>query len=185
MAYAFKRMKIPDVILVIPDIFKHERGYLMESYKKSEFKKNGINLDFVQDNHIKSKKGAIHGLHYQLNPYAQGKLVRVIKGSIFDVAVDIRKGSPTYGLYVAVKLTATNKKMLYIPPGFAHGVCSLEDKTEFVYKNTAEYSPKHRREIFWKDPEINIKWPKIKNIVSEKDKNAPFLRDADNNFVCR
>ena len=183
MPFIFKKLKIPEVILIEPKIFEDERGFFMEVYKYSEFSRFGVNKQFVQDNHSKSKKGVLRGLHYQKNPKAQAKLVRCIKGKIFDVAVDIRRGSPTYGKWIGVILSAENKKLLFIPTGFAHGFCALSDKTEVVYKTSEEYSVIHERGIIWNDPEINIKWP-IKNpIISEKDSKNPPLKEADNNFT--
>jgi len=182
MPFTFKRLEIPDVILVQPKVFGDERGFFMETYKASEFKKNGIDYDFVQDNHSRSQKGVLRGLHYQLKPMEQGKLVRCVKGRIWDVAVDIRKGSPWYGKWVAVELSEENKLMLWVPPGFAHGFVALEDGTEVIYKVTKEYAPELDRGIIWNDPDLAIDWP-IKNpILSEKDKNLPKLREAENNF---
>jgi len=184
MPFEFKRLEIPDVILIVPKVFGDDRGFFMETYKDSDFKKNGIDVNFVQDNHSKSNKGVIRGLHYQLNPKAQGKLVRVTKGRVIDVAVDIRKGSPYYGKHIAVELSGENKKMLWIPPGFAHGICILEDDTEFLYKvSGGEYSPENDRGIIWNDPEISIQWPIRNPQLSEKDANLPLLKNADNNFI--
>ncbi len=181
MPFEFERLEIKDVILVKPKVFQDERGFFLESYKKSDFVKNGIDKDFVQDNHSKSVKGVLRGLHYQLPPKAQGKLVRCIKGEIFDVAVDIRKSSPTFGKWVGVILSEENKYMLYIPEGFAHGFLTLSDEAEVLYKTTDEYAPDLDRGIIWNDPDINIKWP-IENIeqilLSNKDKNLPPLKDA-------
>lgn len=183
MPFSFKRLKIPDVILVEPKVFGDERGFFMETYKVSDFKKNGIDYNFVQDNHSKSQKGVLRGLHYQLKPKEQGKLVRCVKGRIWDVAVDIRKGSPWYGEWVAVELSEENKLMLWIPPGFAHGFVTLEDDTEVIYKVTKEYSPDFDRGIIWDDPDLAIDWP-IKNpILSKKDRNLPKFKDAENNFA--
>ncbi len=183
MPFKFKRLEIPEVVLIEPIIFEDERGFFMETYKYSDFVKFGIKEIFVQDNHSKSKYGVLRGLHYQKNPNAQGKLVRCIKGEIFDVAVDIRKGSPTYGKWVGVILSEENKRMLYIPKGFAHGFCVLSDEAEVVYKCTAEYSPDDDRGIIWNDKDIGINWPVKNPILSEKDKKHPPLREADNNFI--
>ncbi len=182
MTFEFKRLEIPGVILITPKVFSDERGFFMESYKESEFKANGINFEFKQDNHSKSSKNVLRGLHYQLEPYAQGKLVRVITGKIFDVAVDIRKGSPTFGKWVSAELSEDNKKMLWIPPGFAHGFLSLEDNTNVLYKSTNEYNKESERGISWNDPEIGIKWPINNPLLSDKDKKHPILKDADINF---
>jgi dTDP-4-dehydrorhamnose 3,5-epimerase len=153
----------------------------METYKASYFIEAGINYTFVQDNHSKSKKGVLRGLHYQLNPKAQGKLVRCIKGKIWDVAVDIRKGSPWYGKWVGVELSEENKYMLWIPPGFAHGFVALED-SEIIYKCTEEYDPALDRGIIWNDPEVNITWTAVAPILSPKDSKLPMLKDAEINF---
>lgn len=182
MPFEFIKLEIPDVVLIKPLVFPDERGFFMETFKKSDFVRNGINYDFVQDNHSKSKKGVLRGLHYQLNPKAQGKLVRCIKGKIWDVAVDIRKGSPWYSKWVAVELSEENKHMLWIPPGFAHGFVALED-AEMIYKCTAEYAPELDRGIIWNDPELAISWPVKEPILSPKDAKLPFLKDAENNFV--
>jgi len=182
MPFEFKELEIPDVILVIPKVFEDDRGFFMETFKISDFKAYGISYEFVQDNHSKSKKGVLRGLHYQLYPKAQGKLVRCIRGRIWDVAVDIRKGSPWYGKWVAVELSEENKLMLWIPPGFAHGFVALED-AEIIYKCTAEYAPELDRGIIWNDPELAINWPVEKPILSPKDAKLPFLKDAENNFV--
>jgi dTDP-4-dehydrorhamnose 3,5-epimerase len=185
MPFEFIRTDLSEVILIKPKVFGDERGFFMESYKKSDFEKVGIDEDFVQDNHSKSKKGILRGLHYQLNPRAQGKLVRCIRGKIFDVAVDIRRGSPTFGKYIAVELSEENHLMLWIPKGFAHGFLTLSEEAEVIYKvSGSEYSPEHDRAIRWNDPEINIKWPiDGEPILSPKDQQAPLLKDAEINFV--
>ncbi|ADY74003.1 dTDP-4-dehydrorhamnose 3,5-epimerase [Desulfurobacterium thermolithotrophum DSM 11699] len=185
MPFEFIRTEIPEVVIVKPKVFGDERGFFMETYKKSDFEKAGIDTDFVQDNHSKSVKGVLRGLHYQLEPKAQGKLVRCIKGKVFDVAVDIRKGSPTFGKWVGVELSSENKLMLWIPKGFAHGFLTLSEEAEIIYKvSGSEYSPEHDRSIRWNDPDIGIEWPLDgEPILSEKDKLAPFLKDAEINFV--
>ena len=182
MSFEFMDTNIPEVKVIIPKVFKDKRGFFIESFKKSDFVKNGIPFEFVQDNYSNSSKDVLRGLHYQLNPQSQGKLVRCIKGSLLDVVVDIRKGSPTYGKYVSVKLTGINFKMLWVPPGFAHGFLSLEDNTEMMYKCTEEYSPDYDSNIAWNDFEIGINWGINDPIISEKDKFAPSLKDAKNNF---
>jgi len=181
MPFEFIRLEIPDVILIKPKVFEDERGFFLEVYKYSDFKQAGINCNFVQDNHSKSKKGTLRGLHYQLEPKAQGKLIRCIKGKIWDVAVDIRKGSPTFGKWVAVELTEENKWMLWIPSGFAHGFVALED-CEIIYKCTEEYAPELDRGIIWNDPDLAISWPIENPILSQKDSNLPRLKDAEINF---
>ena len=187
MPFEFIRTDIKEVILIKPKVFKDERGFFLESYKKSEFEKNGITDIFIQDNHSKSVKGVLRGLHYQKEPEAQGKLVRCIKSKIFDVAVDIRKNSPTYGRWVGYELSEENKLMLFIPKGFAHGFLTLSEEAEIIYKvSEAEYSKEHDKGIIWNDKTINIKWPleHIKEIIlSDKDKNLPTLEQADNNFL--
>ena len=181
MPFEFIKLEIPDLILVKPKIFQDERGFFTETYKATDFKTIGISYNFVQDNHSKSKKGVLRGLHYQLNPKAQGKLVRCIKGKIWDVAVDIRKGSPWYGKWVAFELSEENKHILWIPPGFAHGFVALED-SEIIYKCTEEYDPTLDKGIIWNDPDINISWPFKDPILSLKDSNLPMLKDAEINF---
>ena len=183
MPFEFKRLKIPDVILVIPKVFEDERGFFAETYKRSDFIKNGVPFDFVQDNHSKSNKGVLRGLHYQLNPKAQGKLVRVVRGALLDVAVDIRRGSPYYAKWISVELNAENKHMLWVPPGFAHGILILENNTELLYKVTEEYSPENDRGILWNDRELGIKWPTNEPVLSAKDAKQRLLKDAENNFV--
>ncbi|NPA52868.1 MAG: dTDP-4-dehydrorhamnose 3,5-epimerase [Aquificae bacterium] len=182
MPFEFERLDIPEVVLIKPKVFSDDRGFFLESYKKSDFVKSGITKDFVQDNHSKSVKGVLRGLHYQLPPKAQGKLIRCVKGKIFDVAVDIRKSSKTFRKWVGVTLSEENKHMLYIPEGFAHGFLTLTDFAEVLYKTTDEYAPELDRGIIWNDPDINIKWPleEIEEILlSEKDRNLPFLKDAE------
>ena len=183
MPFTFKKLDIPDVILITPKIFGDDRGYFVETFKQSEFEINGIKYDFVQDNESKSKAGVVRGLHYQLQPKEQGKLVRVVQGKLFDAVVDIRKGSPYYGKWVGVTLTAESKQMLWVPPGFAHGVCILEDNTTHCYKVTNEYSPENDRGILWNDPKIGIKWPIRDPSLSSKDQSQPTLEHADNNFT--
>jgi len=173
--------KISEVKIVKPKVFKDERGFFLEFYKKSDFEKLGLNFDFVQDNHSKSVKGVLRGLHFQEKPCEQGKLVRCIKGNIFDVAVDIRPESPYFKKWVGVELSEENSLMLWIPPGFAHGFLALSDEVEIVYKvSHCEYSPKHDKGIVWNDKDLNIQWP-LENIgtpiLSEKDKHLPTLKE--------
>lgn len=182
MPFKFERLEINGLVLVRPDVFKDERGFFMEDYKQSDFHTNGINYDFVQGNHSKSQKNVLRGLHYQLKPAEQGKLVRVIKGEIFDVSVDIRRDSPTYKKWVSVNLSEENKLMLFVPPGFAHGFVTLEDNTEVIYRVTKEYSKAHERGIIWNDPTLNIKWPIENPILSQKDSMWPELNSAESNF---
>ena len=152
--------KISGVLIIEPKVFGDERGFFFESYNEKAFNEaTGVSPRFVQDNHSKSVKGVLRGLHYQLPPKAQGKLVRVVQGEVFDVAVDIRKDSPTYGQWVGEVLSADNKKQLWIPPGFAHGFLTLSDTAEFLYKTTDYWSPEHERAILWNDATLNIDWP--------------------------
>lgn len=184
MPFNFQRLEIPDVIFVEPKVFGDERGFFLEIYKHSDFSQFGIIEHFVQDNYSSSTAGVLRGLHYQKNPKAQGKLVRCLKGKIFDVAVDIRKGSPYYGRWVGKELSEEQGNMLYIPAGFAHGFLVLSDKADVLYKCTEEYSAQHDRGIIWNDPAISIQWPvNGRPILSAKDKMHPPLADADNNFV--
>lgn len=183
MPFKFRRCAIPDVKVIEPPYFGDERGFFSETYKYSEFGFNGIDLAFIQDNQSGSRQGVLRGLHYQINPAAQGKLVRVLKGAIYDVAVDIRRDSPYCGRWVAETLSRDNRLMLWIPPGFAHGFVTLEDDTEVLYKTTDEYAPEYERGIIWNDPAIGISWPLDNPIVSEKDRSLPLFMDAENNFV--
>jgi len=183
MPFTFEKLDIPDVILITPRIFEDERGSFHESYKASDFADQGISTNFKQDNHSVSKKGVLRGLHFQMPPKTQGKLVRVISGSLFDVVVDIRKGSPTYGKHVSVVLSAENNKILWVPAGFAHGVLALSDNTELLYKCTEEYSVDHERTIKWDDPELGIEWPLDNPVLGEKDKNKPTLSEFESPFV--
>ena len=164
-------LRIPDVKLIEPDVFEDERGFFYESFNQQKFNEAvGEKITFVQDNHSKSSKGVLRGLHYQEEPFAQGKLVRVIAGEVFDVAVDIRKNSPTYGQWVSEILSAENKKQLWIPEGFAHGFLTLSDYAEFLYKTTTFYSKSSEKTIHWKRNDFDIKWPFLKNVIlSNKD----------------
>ncbi len=181
----FIPLEIPDVIIIEPDVFGDNRGYFLETYRRDEFAKNGIDVEFVQDNMSSSVRGVMRGLHYQLDPAAQGKLVRVVRGEVFDVAVDIRKGSPWFGKWVGQLLSSEDKRAMYVPPGFAHGFCVLSDVAEFHYKCTGYYSPKHERGILWNDPAVGIEWPIAigEAILSEKDADNPLLADAEINCV--
>jgi len=183
MPFKFNRLEIPDLILIEPRVFEDERGFFMEFYNLKDFNQSGIDAEFVQDNHSHSRKGVLRGLHYQLRPMEQGKLVRCVRGIIFDVAVDIRRGSPTYGEWVGVILSEENKNMLYIPPGFAHGFCVLSNEADVIYKVTNFYSPEHERGIIWNDPDIGIEWPIKDPILSERDSKLPTLKEVENNFV--
>ena len=180
MPFTFEKQKIEDVILVKPKVFGDNRGFFMEAYKKSEFFKNGITVEFNQDNHSKSSKGVLRGLHYQAYPYGQAKIVRCGRGRIFDVAVDIRPNSKTFGEYVKVELSEDNKNMLFIPSGFAHGFVVLSDEAELLYKASGEYNPNADRGVLWSDKDINIDWGiDFEPILSEKDKIQPKLSDIN------
>lgn len=165
------------LLIVKPAVFEDDRGYFFESYNRDKFLAHGIDVNYVQDNESKSKKGVLRGLHFQNPPYAQGKLVRVMHGSVLDVAVDLRKDSPTYGQSSSIVLSGENKWMYWIPEGFAHGFLTLEDDTVFFYKCTNIYSKPAEGSIRWNDPDLNIDWGIKDPIVSEKDKNAPWFKD--------
>lgn len=182
MPFTFTPTELKDVIVVEPAAFPDDRGFFMETYKRSAFAEAGM-PEFVQDNYSRSSRDVLRGLHYQKDPHAQGKLVGVISGAILDVAVDIRKGSPTYGDWVGVELTAENRKRLYVPPGFAHGFYVESDWADVMYKTTAEYAPEVDRGIAWNDPAIGVVWPTDDPDLSDKDRDHPLLDDADNNFV--
>lgn len=182
--FNFIKTGIEGVTVVEPTVFGDHRGYFMETYNKAEFDAAGLDMVFVQDNESKSKKGVLRGLHFQkMNP--QGKLVRVLEGEVYDVAVDLRKGSPTFGKYEGVILSAENKRQFYIPEGFAHGFVVLSDTATFVYKCTRLYDPKDEGGLFWNDPAIGIPWPMEKlgegfePLLSEKDTRNPLLKDLD------
>jgi dTDP-4-dehydrorhamnose 3,5-epimerase len=172
---------IPDVLLIEPCVFEDARGFFFESFREDVFRKEtSLNVSFVQDNHSKSVKGILRGLHYQLPPFAQGKLVRVIQGEVFDVAVDLRKASPTFGKYVSQILSAENKKQMWIPEGFAHGFLTLSQTSEFLYKVTSTYSPKDERCIIWNDDFLKIRWPKDFSIqTSLKDSMGLVFPSAE------
>ncbi len=169
-------------MLIDAKAFADERGFFAEMYKRSEFLNQGVSPAFVQDNWSHSTCGVLRGLHYQKRPAAQAKLVSVIRGEIFDVAADIRKGSPTYGHWVGAILSDSNHHMLYVPEGFAHGFCVLSDEADVWYKVSSEYSRDHERGIIWNDPEIGIRWPIQEPLISPRDAQYPPLNRADNNF---
>ena len=176
----FRPLSIPDIILFEPEVFRDHRGFFFESYNQKLFQEATISSSiFVQDNHSQSTRGVLRGLHYQLNPQAQGKLVRVVQGQVFDVAVDIRKSSPTFGKWVGETLSGENKKQLWIPKGFAHGFITLSSTAELLYKVTDYYSQELERCIHWKDPHIGIDWKMEDISLSEKDAQGPNLPEAD------
>ncbi len=183
MRFKFLTTDILGVILIEPQVFRDNRGIFMEFYRRSEFSARGIHDTFIQDNHSHSLRGVIRGLHYQKNPKAQAKLIMALRGEVFDVAVDIRKGSPTYGKWVGVVLSEGKKQMIYIPAGFAHGFCVLSEEAQVVYKATQEYDPELDRGIIWNDSDIGINWPVELPIVSPRDSQLPCLRESDNNFI--
>lgn len=175
------KSEIADVLIVEPRVFGDERGFFYESFNQEVWaEKTGLDVSFVQDNHSKSSRGVLRGLHYQLPPAAQGKLVRCVSGEVFDVAVDIRKSSPTFGQWVGILLSAANKRQLWIPTGFAHGFMVLSESAEFLYKTTSYYAPEYERAIRWDDTELKILWPEVvKPVLSSKDAEASLFSQAD------
>jgi dTDP-4-dehydrorhamnose 3,5-epimerase len=169
------RTEIPDVLILEPKVFGDERGFFLESYNKRAFREaTGLDVEFVQDNHSRSKRGVLRGLHYQIRQ-PQGKLVRVIAGEVFDVAVDLRRSSPSFGKAVSFGLDAGSKRMAWVPPGFAHGFLVVSDQAEVVYKTTDYYAPQHERTILWNDPALGIRWPGGEPVLSERDRGYPDL----------
>lgn len=186
MSVSIVSLDIPAVKRVVPKVHRDPRGYFCETYSARDLAKGNIDANFVQDNHsLSTDRGVIRGLHFQTPPHAQGKLVRVVKGAVFDVAVDLREGSPTFGRHVFETLTAENFYQLWVPPGFAHGFCTLEDNTEVVYKVTDYYAPECDYGLAWNDPALGIDWPvkKEKAILSEKDNVQPLLADLKSVFT--
>jgi len=173
-------LAIPDVVLIKPKVFGDDRGFFFESFNKASFQKaTGISADFVQDNHSQSCRGVLRGMHFQRPPHAQGKLVRVVSGEVFDVAVDIRPESPSFGMWVGEYLSSENKHQLWIPEGFAHGFLVLSELAEFVYKTTDYYAPESEGAFVWNDPVVGIQWPVVGNpVLSGKDANSPLFRDV-------
>ncbi len=174
--------RIPDVMVVEPKVFGDARGFFYESFNQAAFNAaTGTAFSFVQDNHSRSSQGVLRGLHYQLPPHAQGKLVRVVRGAVWDVAVDIRQGSPTFGQWVGQELTEDNHKQFWIPPGFAHGFVVLSESADFLYKTTNYYAPQSDRGIAWNDPDLDIAWPNLGMdfVLSDKDRQQPALRQAE------
>ena len=169
--------KIKDLLIIKPDVFLDERGYFFESYNKQRFLEHGLDMNFVQDNESQSMRGVLRGLHFQKPPFAQGKLVRVVKGAVLDVAVDLRQNSPTYGQWESTELTENNKLMFWIPEGFAHGFVCLEDRSVFTYKCTNIYNKASEGSLRWNDPDLDIQWNVENPILSEKDKVSPLFKD--------
>lgn len=182
MSFQFRALVIPDVIEITPQLHGDERGAFAELYKRSQFVEGGIDVQFVQFNYSRSAKDVLRGLHYQLNPKAQGKLVAALTGEVFDVAVDIREDSPTFGKWVSVVLSAEKKNLIYVPVGFAHGFCVVSEMAEVMYYVTGEYTREAERGIIWNDKTLDITWPTNAPVLSEKDKAYPSLNDAEYNF---
>jgi dTDP-4-dehydrorhamnose 3,5-epimerase len=175
--------KLPDVYIIEPNVYTDVRGFFMETYNSNSFNKQGLRFSFIQDNHSLSiEEGTIRGLHYQKNPSAQTKLVSVISGAIYDIVVDIRQSSPTFGHWIGEVLSQENKRQMLVPRGFAHGFCTLQPNTQVFYKADQLYSPEHERGILWNDPTLCIDWPTAHPILSDKDQRQPLLKDADINF---
>lgn len=179
MAIKIQKLDIPEILLVEAPAFEDERGYFMETFKQSDFAKAGLPENFVQDNFSYSQKNVLRGLHYQLPPFAQGKLVRVVDGVIWDVAVDVRQSSPTFKKWVAYELSDKNRKAFYIPPGFAHGFVVLSETAKVYYKTTAEYNKESERGVVWNDPQLNIGWPVQNPVLSDKDKGYPNIANLE------
>jgi dTDP-4-dehydrorhamnose 3,5-epimerase len=174
----FLNTDLPGVIVIEPKVFEDERGFFMETYHQPRFAEAGIDVSFVQDNHSRSRRGVLRGLHYQIR-HAQGKLIRAVRGEIYDVAVDLRKSSPTFGRWVGLTLNETNRKQLYIPPGFAHGFCVVSEIAEVLYKTTDVYHPAEERTLLWNDPALGIAWPVSAPVVSAKDQRGTPLAQAE------
>jgi dTDP-4-dehydrorhamnose 3,5-epimerase len=173
--------RLPEVLILEPKVFGDERGFFLESYNRTRFNElTGTSFEFVQDNHSRSARGVLRGMHYQLPPHAQGKLVRVVSGRVFDVAVDMRRTSPRFGQHVGVELSAENRRQLWVPPGFAHGFLVLSESADFLYKTTAYYAPGHEGAVIWNDPTLAIEWPTqgLEVLVSDKDLRAPKFAAA-------
>lgn len=182
MHFRFKRLEIPEVVLVESQSFEDGRGFFSESYKLSVFRENGIPDEFVQDNHSHSVKGTLRGLHFQLAPKAQAKLVMAVRGEVFDVAVDLRQGSPTYTQWVGATLSADNYRKLYVPRGFAHGFCVLSEEADVLYKVSAEYDAELDSGLAWNDPQIGVDWPVEEPLLSSKDACMPTLESSLHDF---
>ncbi|GAA0266949.1 dTDP-4-dehydrorhamnose 3,5-epimerase [Alteraurantiacibacter aestuarii] len=174
------RTAIEDLLIIEPPVFGDERGFFLESWNAQKFADAGLDLTFVQDNHSRSQKGVLRGMHFQ-NPGPQGKLVRVVAGAVYDVAVDLRRSSPTFGQWVGVELSAANKRMFWVPEGFGHGFLTLEDNTDFLYKCTAPYAPQNEHSLAWDDPEVGIEWPlgSSRPQLSAKDQQGQSLSQIE------
>ena len=172
-----EQTSLPGVLLITPRVFQDERGFFVETYHRERYAAHGIDAEFVQDNHSRSCRGTLRGLHYQI-AHAQGKLVRVLRGEVFDVAVDLRRASPHFGRWIGNRLSEANHLQMYIPPGFAHGFCVLSDSADVVYKCTDHYRPEHERTLAWNDPDVAIEWPIEEPILSPKDQSGMRLADC-------
>ncbi len=177
------KAEIPDVLIITPEVYRDSRGYFLESYNSESFFAAGLTMNFVQDNESLSRKGVLRGMHFQNPPYEQGKLVRVVKGAVMDVAVDIRKNSPYYGKWCSVILTEENKLLFWLPPGFAHGFLTLEENTVFSYKCTQVYNRESEESIIWNDPDLNITWPEKTPIITDRDRNGKLFKDFNSRFI--
>jgi dTDP-4-dehydrorhamnose 3,5-epimerase len=177
MPFTFYRTQLPGVVIIEPKVFADDRGFFVETYKRSDFVAGGIDVDFVQENHSKSLRGTLRGLHFQRAPKVQAKLVRAIEGEIFDVVVDIREGSPTFGRWETVLLSAENRRSVYVPGGYAHGFCVTSAGAQVVYKTSAEYAPELEGGVRWDDPDLGIPWPIAEPILSRRDGRWPSLAE--------
>ncbi|MGE5215781.1 MAG: dTDP-4-dehydrorhamnose 3,5-epimerase [Chloroflexota bacterium] len=182
MPFHFTHTAIPEVVVIEPRTFPDARGFFLETYKRSEFAAHGITGNFVQCNQSHSLQGTVRGLHYQKQPRVQCKLVWTVSGEIYDVVVDLRRDGPTYGKWVGLTLSAENKKLLYVPAGFAHGFCVTSDDAQVIYLTTEEYAPDHEAGVIWNDPDLAIRWPIVEPKLSPRDRSWPTLKLADNNF---
>ena len=183
MPFRFTPLEIPGLVLIETNASEDARGLFMETYRQSEFMVNGVTAEFVQEGYSRSVKGVLRGLHYQKPPRAQSKAVMVVRGEVFDVAVDIRRGSPTYGRWVGLHLSAASPRLLYIPAGFAHGFCVLSQEADLLYRMTEEYVAELDRGILWNDPDLAIRWPVAKPILSGRDADLPTLKNTERDFV--
>jgi dTDP-4-dehydrorhamnose 3,5-epimerase len=183
MPFTFKQLEIPGLVVIEAQRFDDNRGFFTELFKSSDFAAHGLPPAFAQENLSHSTRGVLRGLHYQVPPHGQGKLLTAVHGRIFDVAADIRRGSPTYGRWLGVELTAENGLMFYVPPGFAHGFCVLSDEGTLLYKVTVEYAAECERGIIWNDPQIGVEWPIAEPLLSPRDTALPPLHEAENHFV--
>ena len=183
MSFRFIELELPDLVLIEEVRHGDARGFFAETFRQTAFREGGVPDVFVQDDHARSTRGVLRGLHYQLPPRAQGKLVRVVRGEVYDVAVDLRKGSPGYGRWAGIHLSGDEGRLLWIPPGFAHGYLVLSETVDLTYKVTAEFDPRLDRGIRWDDSDIGVEWPDLEPVLSARDQALPSLSEADNPFV--